>query len=147
MRISPRMPAEPDARREVLGRIGQGLPVIAKPGVDRKIVAQMYAVLDKSGQEPLRQLVATDPKVDRLGVVLHICQRQLTEGRSGGVLEGECAEYRGAGFAAGPARSMMDHASAKTKIVSAERPGQRVRELPLVTKYVRRSRLSNGEGH
>src|SRR5262249_34314695 len=39
----------------------------------------------------------------------------------------------------------MYHASAKPEIVLTERPGQRIRELNLMTEYVRLSRLPDGE--
>ena len=86
------MPAEADARREVLGRIGQGLPVVAQPEIDGEIAAQVDAVLHEPGVQPLLQLVAADAEVDRLRVLLHVGQRQLIERRGGGGLERERAE-------------------------------------------------------
>src|ERR1044071_2717462 len=120
------MPAEADARREVLGRIGQGLPVVAQPCVDGEVAAQADVVLHKPCNEPLRQLVAADPEVDRLRVILHVGQGQLIKWRRRGVLERERAEYGGAGLAARAARSMADHTAADAEVVLADRPGERV---------------------
>ena len=141
------MPAEADARREVLRRVGQGLPVVAEPEVEGEVAAQVDAVLHEPGIEPLRQLVAADPEVDRLRVVLHVGQRQLIEGRGRRVHERERAEDRGAGLAARAAGGVMDHAAAEAEVVLAVRPRQRVRELRLVTEEVGGSRLSDGERH
>ena len=101
-----------------------------------KIAAHMDAVLHEPAVEPLLQVVAADPEVDRLRVLLHVGQRQLIEGRRGRVLERERAEHRGAGLAARAAGGVMDHAAAEADVVLAARPRQRVRELRLVAEEV-----------
>ena len=97
--------------------------------------------------EPLLQLVAADAEIDGLRVLLHVGQRQLIEGRGGGVLERERAQHRGAGLAAGAARGVMDHAAAEAHVVLAVRPRQRVGELRLVAIEIGEPRLADGERH
>src|SRR5262245_51854698 len=128
------MPAETDARREVLFRVGQGLAVVAKPQVDGEVAAQVDAVLHEAGIKPLRQFVTADSEVDRLRVVLHVGQCQLVEGRGGRIAEGERAEDRRAWLAARAARGVMNQADTETEVMLAKRPRQRVRKLRLVTK-------------
>ena len=85
------MPAEADARRDVLRRVGQRLPVVADAEVERQIVVHADAVLRERGDQPLIQVVARDPVADRLRVVLHVRQRQPIERRCGRVEEREGA--------------------------------------------------------
>src|SRR5437867_4063244 len=141
------MPAEADARREVLRRVGQGLPVVAKPKVDGEVAAQVNTVLHESGREPLLQLVAADSEVDGLRVLLHVGQCQLTEGRGRRVIKRERPEDRGTGLAARAAAGVMDETSAEAQVVPAARPRQRIRELRLVAKDIGYSRLADREGH
>ena len=94
------MPAEADARREVILVVRQGLPVVAHTEIQGEIGGHFPIILHEPAQEPLRQVVAADPVVDRLRVVLHVGQCQLVEGRCRRVLERERAEDRGAGLAA-----------------------------------------------
>src|SRR5262249_44852913 len=78
-RIAERMPAEAEPRREVLGRIGQGLTVVAKAGIDGQVVGDAETVLHEGNRHPLLQLVAGNAVADRLRVLLHVGQRQLLE--------------------------------------------------------------------
>ena len=100
-RIAPRVPAEADARCEVLCRVGQSLPVVAQSEIERQVAADMDAILHESGVQPLRQLVGADPEIDGLRVVLHVSQCQLIKRQSGSVLEGKCSENRESGLIAG----------------------------------------------
>src|SRR5262249_33557802 len=141
---------EAEPWREVLSRVGQGLPIVAYSDVDSEVASQAYAVLRESGIEPLRQFVAVNPEVDRLRVILHVVQRQLIEGQCAARSCGkdrEGAEDRRAGFAARAARGVAGHASAEPEVVFASRPRQRVRELRLMAEDVGGARLSDGERH
>src|ERR1051325_3940615 len=136
------MPAETDARREVLLRIGERLAVVTKANVECEVSVQVNVVLHEHRVEPLWQVVAADAEVDRLRVVLHVCKRQLAERRGGVVSECERAEDCGARLAAGSTRPVTDDAAAETQVVFAERPRERVRELRLVAPQIRGARLS-----
>ena len=59
-------------RHEVFLRVRQGLAVIANAEIDCQVFGNSNAVLDKSSQEPLRQIVTIDTKTDRLLVVLYV---------------------------------------------------------------------------
>src|SRR5262245_8542841 len=133
------MPSETDSRRKVFSRVGQRLSIVAEPGVNGQVRVHMNAVLNEAGQKPLRQLIAADPKIDWLRVVLHVRKRQLAEGRRRRALERECAEDCRARLASGASGGVMDHAPTEAQIVLAKRPGQRIRELNLVTEDVGRS--------
>ena len=146
-RVTPGVPAEADARREVGFRVGQRLLVVAEPGVEREVVVHADAVLHEHGGEPLRQLVAADAEVDRLLVVLDVGQLQLIERRRGRRQEREGAERRGARLAAGAARGVPRHAGAEPERLFAERPRQRVGELKLAAVEVRLARLADRERH
>src|SRR6185503_1413515 len=117
-----RVPAETDARRDVIPRIAQGLAVVPESEIEREIVARAEAVLREHADEPLIELVAADAEADWLRVVLHLRQRQLIERRRRGVEECKRAEHRGAGLAAGAARVVAGSSAAETKIVFAARP-------------------------
>src|ERR1051326_3707955 len=97
------MPRETDARCEVFPGIGKRLPVVTQSDVEREVAMQVHVVLDEQGVEPLWQLVTADAEVDRLGVVLHVVECQLTERRRRIALKRKRTEDRGAGFAAGAA--------------------------------------------
>src|SRR6185369_2040643 len=105
------------------------------------------AVLNEQSVEPLRQFITANAKIDRLRVVLHVGERQLTERRGRVVPERKRAENRGAGLAAEATGRVMDHTAAKTQVVFTQRPRQRVRELNLMTPQIRRARLSDRERH
>src|SRR3954464_14365796 len=96
-------------------------------------------VLHESGIQPLLELVAADPKIDWLRIVLHVGQCQLIEGRCRRVLEGERPENGLTRFIANSTRGVVHHISAGTKVVPAARPGERVGKLYLVAKQVRES--------
>ena len=136
--VAARVPAEAQARREVQRRIGQRLPVVAEPQIEREVVAHANAVLRIAGDEPLAQFVARDAVVDRLRVLLHVGQRQLVERRRRRVEEGEGAEHREAGLVAGAAGRVANQAAAEPDRVPAARPRQRVRELRTAGRRDRR---------
>src|SRR5207244_4059817 len=95
--------------------------------------------------EPLRQLVAADPEIDRLRVLLHVGERQLIERRRRCVLEREGAEDGGAGLVAGAAGGVMNPASAEAEVMAAVRPRQCVGQLQLAAEKIGEARLSNRE--
>src|SRR6185369_4190473 len=132
-RVSARIPAKADARREVGVRVGERLAVITQSEIEREIAAQVNVVLHEDGVEPLRQVVAVDTEVNWLRVVLHVGKRQLAERRGGSRSERERAEDRGARLAAGSTRAMMNDTAAETQVVFAERPRHRVGELHLMS--------------
>src|SRR5215212_2225041 len=109
------MPAEADARRDVVRRVGQRLMVVAKPGVDRQVVADAHAVLHEHGRQPLRQLVAADAEADRLRVVLNVRQRQLIERPGGRAEEREGAERRRTRLTAATSGGMTRDARPETQ--------------------------------
>src|SRR5262245_22593012 len=141
------MPSEACARREVFLCIGQCLTIVAEACIDREVRPHAEAVLNESGREPLRQFIAADPEVDGLCVLLNVGKCQLAEWRRRCVVERERTEDRRAGLAAGSAGSVTNNASTEAEIVPAQRPGQRVGELRLMTKNVGGSRLSDRERH
>src|SRR5262249_15360673 len=98
-RIAVRMPAEAEARLEILLRVGERLALPAQAGVEGE-VAQMDAVLHERGVEVLRQFVTIHAEIDRLRVLLHVGERELIERLRRRVLERERAEDRGAGLGA-----------------------------------------------
>src|ERR1700741_4632346 len=134
------MPAKAEARLEILGRVGKGLAIITKTQVNGQIGTQVNAVLYKTCEKPLRQVIAIDPKVDRLLVVQHIIDSQLIKRQSSRGPRGyKCKRTQDccAGFAARAARPVMNHAAAKTHVVHSMCPRQRVRKLQLVAPDVR----------
>src|SRR5215212_404132 len=139
------MPAETNARREIVPRVGEGLAIITESQVKREIAAHVKTVLHEHGVEPLRQVVAADAEVDWLRIALHVSKRQLSKWCGGAVSESERAEDRCARLAAGSTRAVMDDAAAETQVVFAERPREGVRELHLVTPQIGSARLSNRE--
>src|SRR6185369_16557348 len=126
------VPAKTDARREVVPGVSQGLTVITQAEINRQIAAQVDVVLDKRRVKPLRQLVAADAEVDRLRVVLHVGQRQLSERRRRVIAKCEGAEDRSTGLAASSARRVMHDAATEAEIVHSGRPRQSVGELHLM---------------
>src|SRR6185369_10266487 len=146
-RIAARMPAKTDAWGEVFLRVRERLPVVTKPEIEREVTAKMHAVLNEQRVEPLWQLVAVDAEVDRLRVVLHVVQRQLSERRSRCVLERERAEDRRARLTARSTGGVMNDAAAESQIMLAYRPRYRVGELQLMTPEIRCARLSDRERH
>ena len=123
------MPAEPDARREVLLRVRQRLHVVAKAEIERQIVADAHVVLRECADEPLVEGVGRDPIADRLRVVLNVRERQRVERRGRGVEECERAEHGKARLVAHAAGCVARGAAADTNRLPAARPGQRVGEL------------------
>src|SRR5690348_8537669 len=113
------MPAETEARGEVFVGVSQRLLVVTQPEVEREVTAHMDAILDEHRVEPLAQVVAVDPEVDRLRVVLHVVQRQLAKRRRGCVLERERAEDRGTGLTARTTGRVMNDAAAEPQIMLA----------------------------
>src|SRR5450432_2127760 len=97
------MPAEANTRREVLGRIRQRLTVVAEAEVDGDIASQVNAVLHKTRNEPLPELIEIVAKTDRLCVILDVIESQLVERRSSSGLERERTQNGGAGLTAGSA--------------------------------------------
>src|SRR4051812_38588825 len=130
------MPAKPDAWREVVLSVSKSLAVITQSDVEREIAMQVNVVLNEKCVEPLWQLVAADPEVDRLRVVLHVGKCELTKRSRRCVAERERAEDRSAGFTAGAAGGVVDHATAETQVVFACRPRQRVGKLHLVSPKI-----------
>src|SRR4029453_5100975 len=110
------------SRREVPDRIGQGLPVVTDPGVDGEVAPHMNAILHETRIEPLLQRVPVDPEIDRLRVVLHRGQCQLTEGRRRVIQERERPENRRSWLAARTARRVMDQTCAEAYVVHSVRP-------------------------
>src|SRR5207237_8451932 len=102
-RIAAGMPANTDARLEVLPIVSQSLPVITQAEIESEIRTHAKAVLHEAGQQPLRQIVTADAEIDRLRVVLNIAERQLSERRGRCALEGEGAEHGLSRFVAGAA--------------------------------------------
>src|SRR5262249_37935625 len=98
--VALRMPTKTNSWREVILIVGQGLPVIAKTKIQGQIGTHFPIILHEPGQEPLLQFIAVDAEVNRLRVVLHVSECQLTEWRGRRILEREGAENRRAGFAA-----------------------------------------------
>src|SRR5262245_25547165 len=116
------MPAKTDARREIVLRVRQRLPVVAQAKINRESAGSMNAVLNECRIEPLRQFVTADTEVDWLRVVLHVSKRQLTEWWRCGVQESEGTEDGSAGFAPESAGRVMGYTPTKTKVVLAARP-------------------------
>src|SRR6185503_8432637 len=56
-RIVVGMPAETNAWGEVVFCVGECLPVVTQPDVEGEVAAQVNAVLNEHGVEPLRQIV------------------------------------------------------------------------------------------
>src|SRR5215813_9106805 len=141
------MPGKAKAWLKIPGGCRQRLPVITKSQIDRKVGSEVDAVLHESGQQPLRQIVAADAKVDRLLVVLHVVKGQLIQWRGRRVLECKRAQDRCAGFAASASGSVTDHTAAEAQVVFAERPRDRVGKLKLMTPEIGKAGLPDREGH
>src|SRR4051812_40479713 len=105
------MPRKPEARREVLGRIGERLAVVAKTEIESKLVGEAHAVLHERGRHPLLELVACDPVTHWLAVLLHIGQRQLRKRSGGRAQKRERAQGRLTRLAARAAAGVMNHAA------------------------------------
>src|SRR5437773_3682679 len=142
------MPGKADSRLKILRGRRQRLAVIAQTEIQRKVRLHMKGVLHKSREQPLRQLIAADPEVNRLLIILNIGQRQLIERQSTAgarAEESEGTEDRCAWFAAAAARGVMQHAAAKFEIMRAARPGHGIGKLELMTPEIRKTRLANCE--
>src|SRR3954471_3166873 len=123
--MAPGIPAEADAWREIQSRVRQSLNVVADADVYGEVIAQANVILHEDVVEPLRKIIGADAEVDRLRVVLDVRQCQLTERRSSRVFEREGSEDRRARLAAEATGIVMDHTSAKAKIVPPVCPGER----------------------
>ncbi len=123
------------------------MAVIAEPGVQGEVAAEMDAVLHEACGEPLCEVVTIDAEIDWLRVVLDVGQGELIKGSGGGVLERKGAQDGGAGLATCSARVVTNQASAQAKVVNAMCPGQSIGQLNLVAVQVGGARLTDGEGH
>jgi hypothetical protein len=134
--VAARVPAEADTGREVRRGVGQRLEVVAQADVHGQVLMRAPAVLGEDRDEPLLEVVAVDPEVDRLRVALDVVDRELVQGSGRVRPEREGAEDRGSRLAADAARRVAGDARPEAEGVGALDPRERVGALELVAVEV-----------
>src|SRR6185369_2979017 len=71
-RIATRIPAEAEARREIVFAVAEGLPVVAEAEIERQVMSHPEAVLSEGCVNPLRERVCPLAEVEALLVTRHV---------------------------------------------------------------------------
>jgi hypothetical protein len=130
LRIAARIPAEPEAWRDVVLAVAEGLAIVAQAEIEGQIGPRAEAVLNEDVVDLLAELVRAFAQVEALRVPLHVGQRELLDRFRGRRVHRELAEHeRAAEFRAIAARRVLRDAAAETQVVLVLCPRQCVGEL------------------